>query len=327
MAFSRTSALLLALSVVTGCGARGLSSRQVGYDWADTVEAEPKPKPRAKRKDVPADTVESSALPFHGLRGSDCQLLSGQDLMAELAGYDAICIGERHDNPHDHWAQLEIASDVVERAESRGREVGLGFEMFDRSDQPLLAQWQDGKIDTETLIERSNWQGDWGYPFGYYRPLLELGKRRALGLLALNAPRELTRTIARRGLEALDDDQQRELPELDLGHAEHRAAFDQVMKEHPHGRADPDNLYAAQVVWDETMAHDAAAWLRLRRPARQLLILAGQMHCRKNAIPDRIARRTRVRTAAVLPVVQPSDSEEKPDLDGYDYGFVMTADE
>jgi uncharacterized iron-regulated protein len=327
VAFRRASALLLSLSVLaTGCGARGLSSKAVGYDWRDSVEPAAKPKPRAKRKDVPPDTVENSALPFHGLRARDCQPLSGDELMAELAGFDAICIGERHDNPHDHWAQLEIATDLVERAESRGRELAFGFEMFDRSDQPLLAEWQQGKIDTEALIERSNWQGDWGYPFGYYRPLLELGRGQNLGLLALNAPREFTRTIARRGLEALDDDEQRELPELDLSQAEHRAAFDQVMKEHPHGGADPDNLYAAQVVWDETMAHDAAAWLRMRRPARQLVIIAGQMHCRKTAVPDRIARRTPVRTAAVLPVVT-ADGEAKPDLDGFDYGFVMTTDE
>jgi uncharacterized iron-regulated protein len=320
--FNRShAAVFAAIALFTGC-ARRQSFKEVGFDWRDGVEAAPKPKVRAPRKDVPKNTVENAALPFVGLRASDCQLLSGDDLMAELAGYDAICIGERHDNPHDHWAQLEIVRDLAERAESRGRELGVGFEMFDRADQPLLAQWQERKIDTEALIEKSNWDDDWGYPFGYYRPLLELGRRQNLGLLALNAPREFTRTIAREGLDALDDDQRELLPELDLSQPEHRAAFDQAMKDHPHGGADPDNLYAAQVVWDETMAHDATAWLRLRRPSRQLVVIAGAMHCRSSAIPGRIERRTPVRAAAVLPVVQAG--EAKPDLDGFDYGFVMT---
>jgi hypothetical protein len=93
VAFSRPSALLVALSVVTGCGARGLSSRQIGYDWRDSVETEAKPKRRPPRKDVAPDAVENSALPFHGLRARDCQPLSGDELMTELAGYDAICIG------------------------------------------------------------------------------------------------------------------------------------------------------------------------------------------------------------------------------------------
>ena len=328
MAFSRSTALLLSLSVLgTGCGASRLSSKEVGFDWRDGVEVEAKPKPRPKRKDVPPDTVENSALPYVGLRASDCQLLSGDDLLAELAGFDVICIGERHDNAHDHWAQLEIIGDLVERAESRGRELGLGFEMFDRTDQPLLAKWQERKIRTEELIERSNWDGDWGYPFGYYRPLLELGRQQNLGLLALNAPREFTRKVARKGLDALDEDAQEKLPELDLAQAEHRAAFDRAMKAHPHGGADPDNLYAAQVVWDETMAHDATAWLRLRRPARQLVIVAGAMHCRTDAIPGRIERRVRLRAAAVLPVVQRSEEEPKPDLEGFDYGFVMTEED
>src|SRR5215204_6620038 len=107
--------LLLASLLVLGC-ARKPSLNGVGFDWQKEVEPEAKPKPRAARKDVPADTVENAALPFHGLRASDSQPLSSNDLMAELAGFEAICVGERHDNPHDHWAQLAIASDLVERA-------------------------------------------------------------------------------------------------------------------------------------------------------------------------------------------------------------------
>lgn len=320
------AALLLLSVLLAGCAGKQ-SLNGVGFDWQKEVEAEPKPKPRPARKDVPPETVENAALPFYGLRASDCQPLSGDELMAELAGFDAICIGERHDNPHDHWAELAMTSDLVERAASRGRELGLGFEMFDRADQPLLAQWQERKIGAEKLIEQSNWESDWGYPFGFYRPLLDLGRRENLGLLALNAPRELTRTVARKGLEALDEDQRKELPELDLAQPEHRAAFDRVMKEHPHGGADSDNLYAAQVIWDETMAHGAADWLRTRRPARQLIIIAGQMHCRTAAIPGRIERRMRGRTAAVLPIVQASAEDAKPDLEGFDYGFVMTRED
>ena len=67
----------------------------------------------------------------------------------------------------------------------------------------------------------------------------------------------------------------------------HRARFDDLMKDHPDTGGSLDNLYAAQVLWDETMANTAANWLRERYPARQLVILAGSAHCDRSAIPSR----------------------------------------
>jgi uncharacterized iron-regulated protein len=325
-AAARAAGLLIALGAASGC-ARQQSLDGVGFDWQRNVEPEPKPEPRRPRKDVPPETVEAAALPFYGIRASDCQPLTGDELLAELAKLDAVCVGEHHDDPHHHWAQLRITTDLVERATHSGRELGIGFEMFDRTDQPLLAKWEQQKLDTEALLEQSHWERDWGYPFGFYRPLLDVARQRQLGVVALNAPRDVTRRIARGGLDALDDKQRDQLPELDFGHAEHRAAFEQAMKEHPHGGADPDNLYAAQVVWDETMAHSAVDWLRVRRPTRQLVIAAGLMHCRASAVPGRIERRLHGQAAAVVPVVQTSDSDPKQALEGFDYAFVMTKPE
>ena len=234
------------------------------------------------------------------------------------AGVDAI-VSARPRQPARSRAQTRGSHRLVDRAERR---VASSPSVRDVDG----ATSRSGRVATEKARHRSALGAATGralgYPFGT-TALLELGRGK-IWASGADAPREFTRTIERVGFEALEE--QRELPELDLSQVEHRAAFDQVMKEHPHGGANPDNLYAAQVVWDETMAHDAAAWLRMRRPARQLVIIAGQMHCRKNAVPDRIARRTPVRTAAVLPVVT-AEGEAKPDLDGFDYGFVMTTDE
>jgi uncharacterized iron-regulated protein len=81
---------------------------------------------------------------------------------------------------------------------------------------------------------------------------------------------------------------------------------------------DLDNFYAAQVVWDETMADNAANWVSQRAPMRQLLVMAGSAHCRYAAIPSRIERRQPLRVASVrLSAATNADSE------GYNYTLVF----
>ena len=320
----RYKLVLVSCLLLANC-ARAQSLNGVGYDWDRPVDPEPEAAAApAPRKDVPADTVAEAALPFYGIRASDCQPLSSSELLAELSEHDAICVGEHHNDPHAHWAQLAIATDLADRAAQTGRELAIGFEMFDKKDQPLLDKWQARKLSTEELLDQSHWDEDWGYPPAFYRPLLDLARNRQLALLALNAPRQLTRHVASEGLNGLDVEEQKQLPELDLQQAEHRAVFDRVMANHPDTDSDPDDSYAAQVVWDETMADRSAEWLRARRPTRQILIVAGEMHCRNLAIPGRIQRRLPSRTAAVVPIVETPGKDPKQALDGFDYGLVMT---
>jgi uncharacterized iron-regulated protein len=93
------------------------------------------------------------------------------------------------------------------------------------------------------------------------------------------------------------------------------------MKSHPSPAGDRDNVYLAQVAWDETMAENAARWLKRRIPGRQLVILAGSGHCRADGIPNRIERRLHAKVRSVRPLVL--GENDKPELDGYDYALVM----
>jgi uncharacterized iron-regulated protein len=49
-------------------------------------------------------------------------------------------------------------------------------------------------------------------------------------------------------------------------------------------------FYAAQVVWDETMADTAARWVA-ETPGGLVIVLAGAGHCHRSAIPRRFERR------------------------------------
>jgi uncharacterized iron-regulated protein len=104
---------------------------------------------------------------------------------------------------------------------------------------------------------------------------------------------------------------------------DHRDRFDEAMEHHPPS-GDLQNLYYAQVVWDESMAEVASKWLLGRQPARQAILLAGVMHCHSTAVPGRIARRTSLKAVSVLPLVTSDADHVSDELDGYDFGFVMT---
>jgi hypothetical protein len=133
-------------------------------------------------------------------------------------------------------------------------------------------------------------------------------------LLALDAATELTKHVAHHGLASLSPDEQAQLPELDLHDARHRAWFDALMEDmggseaHAHsasgmgsgsGAVEPDadaampsadDIYAVQVIWDETMADTTAKWLGAHADGH-VLILAGNGHCHDSAIVGRLKRR------------------------------------
>ncbi len=320
----RLAALLPLLALPLAC-VRSVPPSTVGTASRAAIE-EPKPAVEgAQRARLPHDVVARAAMPFYGLRYDDGGHLSPRGLAEELADANVICIGESHDNPHHHWAQLALLDRLLRLARHEGREIAVGFEMFQTPFQGALDDWSEGKTDDEELLEQSEWNKRWGFDFNLYRPLLERGRRDGAQLLALNAPRELTQKIAREGLRGLSKEERKKLPEMDLHDRGHREWFRAATREHPAPHSGFRRMYAAQVAWDETMAHVSSRWLDKRLPARQLIVIAGVGHCQRSAIPDRIARRTRARIVAVKPVLQKAAEDPCPALVGFDYGVILQA--
>ncbi|HEY6727855.1 MAG TPA: ChaN family lipoprotein [Polyangiaceae bacterium] len=286
----------------------------------------PEPEQHPPSAPVPDDVVERAALPFHALRAANRVSLDQHEFFDELATNDVVCVAEHHDNPHHHWAQLFVIQELARRSKSSGRELGVGFEMFEARFQDTLTHYASGKLDTEALLQSTDYEARWGYPFQYYEPQIVHAVDQGSALVALNASREQVKTVAHGGFSALSDRELRLLGAYDLEDAEHRAQFDKLMQGHPQSGS-VDQMYAAQVLWDESMAQNAASWLSERFPARQLVILAGMAHCHRSAIPSRLQRRFAAKVVSVQPLVL-SDDDESADLTsqlaGYDYGFVMT---
>lgn len=282
---------------------------------------QPRDEPAVAHEPVAEDVVARAQGPVSVVRLSDGVELGPSALARELLDYDAVCAGEEHTSAPQHYAELWLLERLAAQAPYLGLELGAGFEMWQAKDQGLVNAYAEEKISEKRLLKRTNYQRTWGYDFAYYRPVLQRARDLSLPIIALNASTTTVGKIRKNGLSALTEWKMSLLPELDLSDAEHRADFERRMKKHPGVDAENlDNYYAAQVVWDETMADTAARWLNRHTPVRRIFIVAGQAHCQRSAIPKRMVRRGLRKAAALLLTTEPPSSDASKQ---YDYAVVV----
>ncbi|HEY3802558.1 MAG TPA: ChaN family lipoprotein [Kofleriaceae bacterium] len=277
-----------------------------------------------------APGIEAAALPYAIVDARTGHAVDTAAFWSKLATERAVCVGEEHSNPHHHWIELEVAKHLL----PAWHHGALGLEMIQRPFQGVLDDFAAKRIDDVALRSRVGWEERWGYDFGFYAPTIAVALGANAALVALDASTELTKQVAHHGIASLSSDQQAQLPELDLHDAKHRAWFDALMADmggseaHAHAAHAPsgsdagsdadaggdddaaempsaDDIYAVQVIWDETMADTAAKWLAAH-PDGHILILAGTGHCHDSAIVGRLKRRG---IADVVSVRTVSDSD------------------
>lgn len=295
-------------------------------------------KPKSPKPDAsaPKRGIEAAALPYTILDARTGHQVPTETFWAQLGDARAVCVGEDHPNPHHHWFQLEVMSQMAAR--KHDTKLALGMEMFQRPFQGVLDDYAAHRIDDNALLSRTGWSERWNYDWAFYRPTIAKAVSAGAALLALNAPRELTKKVVRQGLESLTPDERKQVPELNLDDKAHRAWFDDIMEgmggahahgggggmgghktpepadakpdatpeakteEPPAGMPSADRVYTVQVIWDETMADGAAKWLAAN-PNGYLVLIAGNGHCHDSAIVNRIKRRGIQQVVSVHPVL------------------------
>ncbi len=268
--------------------------------------------------------ITKAALPYKILRAHGGQEVPVDTFWTELAAAQAVCVGEQHTNPHHHYAELEILGHLA------GPGVALGMEMFQRPFQGVLDDYAAGKIDEKALRSRTAWDERWGFPYSFYRPMIQLAVAKAMPILALNAPEEIAHKVGEGGLAALSPAEKQALPELMLDDKEHRAYFDRAMGEHGGvggggGDGHMENFYTAQVIWDETMADGAAKWVA-GGDGRRIVILAGEGHCVDPAIPARVRRRGVTASVSVQPVLDDGEGGVADALAAPENDYLLVLD-
>lgn len=219
---------------------------------------------------------------------------SFENMLSELQDSDVIYLGETHDNKEDHQNQLTI----IKELHNRQKKMAIAMEMFQRPYQDIINQYLANQITAEELVKKSEYEKRWGFPWENYAPILRLAKEKQLPVIALNTPSEITRKVARQGLESLTTSEQKLIPPLSqirTDNEEYRHRLQSAFQQHQtagHGNSgDFERFFQAQVLWDETMAESIANFVKAN-PNYQVVVLAGQGHIiYGHGIPNRVARR------------------------------------
>ena len=251
------------------------------------------------------------------------QTYTNQEILQQLLKARVVYLGETHDSIEDHQAQLTI----IQEMQRQNRKIAIALEMFQRPFQGVLDQYLAGKITEKQLIEQTEYNQRWRFPWEYYAPIVRFAASNQLPLVALNTPSEVTRKVATQGLESLTSDEKEHIPplsEIRTDNAEYRQMLLEVYQQHQKAAQGNSTAFErflqAQVLWDETMADKIAEFVKAN-PDYQVVVLAGRGHIVYGyGIPSRVERRLgvgKVKMRSVLfnlPTDSPS-SAEKPIAD------------
>ncbi len=216
--------------------------------------------------------------------------ISFQHLMDDLQRARVIFIGESHDQIEHHTIQVNI----LQALRSRGKEVAIGMEMFQRVQQPVLDRWSQGLYTEEAFLKEVQWERTWGMDYQLYRPILDEAKKHRLKVVGLNVERDLVRKVAQQGIENLPPEEKAKLPEMGPIDPGHLAYLQSIYKGHQGGSAESfEHFYQAQLLWDEAMAEALSQFLHSTEAARKtVVVITGSGHIAfRFGIPRRFERR------------------------------------
>ncbi|MBT5969139.1 MAG: PDZ domain-containing protein [Nitrospina sp.] len=202
-----------------------------------------------------------------------------------------IYIGETHDNIEAHRAQLEIIEDLAKRFPGK---ISVGMEMFRRSAQQNLNQWNKGELSSGQF--KNLFRKNWGNGYALYKSIFEFLNKNHIPLIGLKSSKK-TEDIFRGN----DQPGQNDLPKIDFNDRYHRPFSMSIFG----GHQAMEQPYRMLLLWEETMAQTVADFLK--NPSNinsKLVILAGGFHVQYGfGIPKRAFRRVPHSYSIVLPTV------------------------
>ena len=238
-------------------------------------------------------TIKTPIGPEEILRLPQGDPVTFAQLSDDLGMTRVIYVGESHDQIEHH--QIEVR--IIEGLLAKGKDVVIGMEMFERSQQPILDRWSQGFLTEEEFLKEIQWETTWGMDYELYKSILDMAKNHHLKVLGLNVPRDLVRRVAENGTMKLSSEDKKRLPEMDLTDRQHRAYIASIYERHGKGSGkDFENFYEAQCLWDEGMAESLFEFLKSpQAEGKTVLVFGGSGHVAFNfGIPKRLYRRIAV---------------------------------
>lgn len=202
-------------------------------------------------------------------RGQSLSRVALDDLIEAIKPGSIVLFGENH----GVGAHRDQHMSVLNQLRARGLKLSVGLEFVNYTDQLFVDQFRGGQLSESDFLKVIKWGG---FDFDFYRsqltfPLLEKGELS----LGLNIPRAVTTKISRQGLAALTEDELKLMPpNFALGRDSYKARFMEAAGGHCKV---PDNCFAAQCTWDDTMAWQSVNFLE-SHPEQVLVVVVGEFH-------------------------------------------------
>ena len=230
--------------------------------------------------------------------------LSLQQMANELKKYDLIFFGEYHDNTTLHKLERELLPLLDTK-----RELILSLEMFERDVQSDLDAYIENWLTEDEFLAKSR---PWSNYKDDYRPLIEYAKQKKLTVIAANIPRSIAGKMARTGpdfTDTLPEEDKKWLPnKISYPDDSYKKAFLETLENmhSPMMNNNPDWLYQAQCLKDETMAESIVNALKMKPKAR-VLHFNGDFHSRY--FSGTVSRVQEILPKMKIAVISPSYSE------------------
>lgn len=253
------------------------------------------------------------------------QTYTNQEILQQLVKARIVYLGETHDSTADHQAQLKI----IQEMQRQNPKIAIAMEMFQRPFQSVIDNYLAGKLTEEQLVEQTEYNQRWRFPWELYAPIMRFAKENKLPVIALNTPSEVTRKVASQGLESLTAEDKKYIPpisEIRTDNAEYRQLLLEVYQQHQKSALGNSTAFErflqAQVLWDETMAESIAQFVKAN-PDYQVVVLAGKGHIIYGyGIPSRVERRLGVGNVKVRSILFNSPTDTPLSVDKSIVDFV-----
>lgn len=209
-------------------------------------------------------------------------------------GARIIYVGEVHSNRESHELELQVLKEFYKRSNGN---LAIGMEMFKRPHQEILDKWTDGEISEKELLYSTDWDYEWGYDYNHYKEIMDFIRDNKIPVVAMNITKGFGKTIRKKGLEGLSEEEKKNLPEIDTTDVFHRKYLKRILMSHSHGDIDMSGLfekfYQVQCTWEDVMADSITRYLSSpQAKGKNFLVFVGGGHIIYHfGIPKRVYRK------------------------------------
>ena len=189
------------------------------------------------------------------------RVITPEELVASLEGYDVLFFGEYHDQDILHEVEYEVFKSLYAKY---GDRLVLSMEMFEADNQEILDDYLENEVSEDNFLANSR---PWPRYKTDYRKLVEFAKAHELPVIAANIPRFMAHYVAVDGnTEQVGYDYKKYLPRET--NAPEGAYKDKFFGHMSRGEASAamqqrmDRMFAAQCIKDDKMAESMYDFLQ-----------------------------------------------------------------